>query len=400
MTFYDNGKFEPVSFKDTNMFEPIKVGNIELSHRAVMGPLTRFRGKTPGNIPNAELAYEYYKQRAQRPGTLIVTEGTFISARAGGYDHAPGIWSKEQTEGWKKVFEGIHAQKSYVFVQLWALGRLANAVELARDGLKFEGASSGVYADESSKEAAEKANNPLVALSKEDIRDYVEEYVKAAKNAIDAGADGVEIHAANGYLLSQFLDIKANQRTDEYGGNIENRARFTLEVVDALIDAIGAERVAIRLAPFMLYGGLVGSSNPTQIAQYAYLAGELERRGKEGKRLAYFHLMEPRVVDPVKTEDEEGSEDNTVTNDFFNSIWKGVIIKSGNYAIHPEVAKEVIKDKRTLISYGRFFISTPDLVDRLEKGLKLNSYDRNTFYSPDAKGYTDYPNYAETVKAG
>ncbi|KAL3229217.1 NADPH dehydrogenase 2 [Nakaseomyces bracarensis] len=399
MALYENNKFEPVSFKDTNLLKPIKVGNMELKHRAVMGPLTRFRAKAPGNVPNADLTYDYYKQRAQRPGTLIVTESTFISARAGGYDYAPGIWSDEQIKSWKKIFEGIHEKKSYVFVQLWALGRLANPVDLARDGLKFEGPTTDDYTDEGTKEVAEKAKNPLVGLSQEDIKQYVDDYVKAAKNAVDAGADGVEIHSGSGFLLSQFLDVNANKRTDKYGGSIENRARFTLEVVDALIDAIGAERVAIRFAPFMVFGNLAGSSNPNQIAQFAYLAGELEKRAKEGKRIAYIHLIEPRFMDPGKVEDEEGSEDNTVTNDFFYSIWKGIIIKSGNYAIHPEVTKDVVSDKRTLISYGRFFISTPDLVDRLEKGLKLNSYDRSTFYTQDAKGYTDYQNYSETVKA-
>nr|4RNX_A Chain A, NADPH dehydrogenase 1 [Saccharomyces pastorianus]4RNX_B Chain B, NADPH dehydrogenase 1 [Saccharomyces pastorianus] len=243
-----------------------------------------------------------------------------------------------------------------------------------------------------------KANNPQHSLTKDEIKQYIKEYVQAAKNSIAAGADGVEIHSANGYLLNQFLDPHSNTRTDEYGGSIENRARFTLEVVDALVEAIGHEKVGLRLSPYGVFNSMSGGAETGIVAQYAYVAGELEKRAKAGKRLAFVHLVEPRVTNPFLTEGEGEYEGGS--NDFVYSIWKGPVIRAGNFALHPEVVREEVKDKRTLIGYGRFFISNPDLVDRLEKGLPLNKYDRDTFYQMSAHGYIDYPTYEEALKLG
>ncbi|CAI7377529.1 ASB_collapsed_G0054540.mRNA.1.CDS.1 [Saccharomyces cerevisiae] len=363
--------FEPISLRDTNLFEPIKIGNTQLAHRAVMPPLTRMRATHPGNIPNKEWAAVYYGQRAQRPGTMIITEGTFISPQAGGYDNAPGIWSDEQVAEWKNIFLAIHDCQSFAWVQLWSLGWASFPDVLARDGLRYDCASDRVISRITS---------------------------MPAKNSIAAGADGVEIHSANGYLLNQFLDPHSNKRTDEYGGTIENRARFTLEVVDALIETIGPERVGLRLSPYGTFNSMSGGAEPGIIAQYAYVLGELEKRAKAGKRLAFVHLVEPRVTDPSLVEGE--GEYSEGTNDFAYSIWKGPIIRAGNYALHPEVVREQVKDPRTLIGYGRFFISNPDLVYRLEEGLPLNKYDRSTFYTMSAEGYTDYPTYEEAVDLG
>lgn len=390
--------FTPIALGDTNLFKPIKVGDIELKHRAVMPPLTRMRAHHPGNIPNRDWSVEYYDQRSKYPGTLIITEGAFISPQAGGYDNAPGIWSQEQVAEWTKIFKKIHENDSFVYVQLWNLGRQSFPDTLARDGLRYDSASDGVYMSEEQKERALKANNPQHGITKDEIKQYIKEYVQAAKNSIAAGADGVEIHSANGYLLNQFLDPISNKRTDEYGGSIENRSRFVLEVVDAVVEAIGHKKVGIRFSPYGVFGTMSGGAEPLIVAQYAHVIGELEKRARQGKRLAYVHLVEPRVTDPFLVEGE--GEYDQGTNDFVYSIWKGPIIRAGNLALHPEVVKEMVKDDRTLIGYGRFWISNPDIVERLKKGLPLNKYDRSTFYAMTDKGYLDYPTYEEAVKLG
>ena len=390
--------FTPIALKDTNLFKPIQIGDIELKHRAVMPPLTRMRAHHPGNIPNRNWAVEYYDQRSRYPGTLIITEGAFISPQAGGYDNAPGIWSQEQVAEWTKIFKKIHENNSYVYVQLWNLGRQSFADTLARDGLRYDSASDGVYMSEEQKERALKANNPQHGITKDEIKQYINEYVQAAKNSIAAGADGVEIHSANGYLLNQFLDPISNKRTDEYGGSIENRSRFVLEVVDAVVEAIGHKKVGIRFSPYGVFGTMSGGAEPLIVAQYAHVLGELEKRARQGKRLAFVHLVEPRVTDPFLVEGE--GEYDQGTNDFVYSIWKGPIVRAGNLALHPEVVKEMVKDDRTLIGYGRFWISNPDIVERLEKGWPLNKYDRSTFYAMTDKGYLDYPTYEEAVKLG
>lgn len=390
--------FTPVALKDTNLFKPLKVGNTEVLQRVAMAPLSRFRADPQGNVPNKNWTEEYYRQRSQRPGTMIITEATFISAQAGGYDAAPGIWTEEQMEQWKKIFKAIHDNKSFVWVQMWALGRQAFPNNMARDGLRLDAPSADLYMSDKQKEVAKENNIAQHELTKEDIKQYIKDYVKAAKNSVESGADGVEIHSANGYLLNQFIDPKSNRRTDEYGGSIENRCRFALEVVDAVVDAIGAERTGIRLSPYGLFGNMSCGFEPSIVAHYAYLIGELEKRGIAGKRLAYIHLVEPSVTDLMLVEDQ--GEYKEGTNDFAYSIWKGPIIRAGNYALHPELVKEQVKDPRTLIAYGRYFISNPDIIDRLENGLPLNEQDRPTFYTPTAEGYIDYPNYNDALQLG
>ncbi|CCC68193.1 hypothetical protein NCAS_0B01090 [Naumovozyma castellii] len=389
--------FKPVALKNTNLFKPIKIGNTQVEHRVVMARLTRMRAHHPGNIPNRDWAAEYYDQRSKRKGTMIVTEGVFPSAQSGGYDNAPGIWSKEQIEQWSKIFDRIHANGSFVWPQLWVLGRQAFPDHWQETCLRYDSASDDLYIDAETEQRAKEAKNPQHGITKDEIKQYVKDYIQGAKNSVNAGADGVEIHSANSYLLNQFLDPISNKRTDEYGGSIENRARFALEVVDALIDAIGAERVGIRLSPWGRYGGMSGGSDPTLLAQFAYLVGELEKRAKEGKRIAYIHLVEPRVT-PWNVDADAGSNENG-TNDFIYSIWKGPIIRAGNFTLNPEETTKAVSMDRTLIGYGRYFISNPDLADRLEKGAPLNAYDRDTFYTFSKEGYTDYPTLEEATKA-
>jgi len=384
------------------MFKPLKVGNTEVLHRAFMPPLTRMRAQHPGNVPTTEWAAKYYDQRSKRPGSMLITEGTFISPQAGGYDHAPGIWSDEQVAGWKKIFANIHENKSFVWVQLWNLGRHAGIREMARDGLRYDSASDGVYMDEESEKLSLEVKNPQHGLTQDEIKQYIKEYIHTAKNSIEAGADGVEIHGAHGYLLNQFLDPLSNKRTDKYGGCIENRARFTLEVVDALIDAIGAEKIGIRLSPYHTYGTMSGSKDPCTIATFAYVIGELEKRRRDGKPLAYIHMTEPLINDnstgpitePVVKKHEEG------TNEFVFSIWKGPVLRTGELGENPTLATKLLENDRTMIGYGRYYISTPDIIDRLENGLPFNTYRYKLFYGQTEEGYTDYPTYKEAIKLG
>ena len=400
MSFVDS--YKPIAFKGTNMFKPMKVGHTEVQHRVVMPPLTRMRASSPGNIPSAELAGTYYQQRSQRPGSMLITEGTFISAQAGGYDNAPGIWSDAQVAEWKKIFAKVNDNKSFLWVQLWALGRQAGIKAMARDGLRYDSASNGVYMTEDAKKESLEVNNPQHGLTEDEIKQYIKEYVHAAKNAIAAGAAGVEIHSAHGYLLNQFLDSASNHRTDKYGGSIENKARFTLEVVDAVVEAVGADHVGIRLSPYNLYGSMSGSEDPDFLATYAYVAGELERRAKEGKRLAFIHLTEPSLNSSFIVPKAVGSaaDHPAGNNEFIYSIWKGPIVRTGDLGERPEAALENLKHDNTLLGYGRYIIANPDIVDRLENGLPFNKYNFNTFYTPGAEGYTDYPTYAEAVKLG
>jgi len=360
-----------VSTPSPALFTPIKVGNVDLKHRVVMAPLTRFRAI--GHVPN-DLVAHYYEQRASRPGTLMITEATFISAKAGGYDDAPGIWTDAQVEGWSKVFQKIHSKGSAVFVQLWALGRQADPKVMEKEGLPFVSASEVPL---------EKGAKIPHSLSRDEIKEYIQDYVHAAKNAIAAGADGVEIHSAHGYLLDQFLHENTNIRTDEYGGSIENRARFTLEVVDALIDAVGADRLALRLSPWSTFANVTYDVTP--IPQWAYVTSELEKRAQQGNRLSYVHIVEPRV------NGNEDADRNGVSNQFVREIWQGTLVRAG--AMIDTAEQEAEKDPNSLIALGRYFISNPDLVDRLETKQKLTPYYRPTFYGSTEVGYTDYSTF-------
>ncbi|CCF59792.1 hypothetical protein KAFR_0I00110 [Kazachstania africana CBS 2517] len=206
--------------------------------------------------------------------------------------------------------------------------------------------------DPARQEIAFYANNQQHGLTKEEIKSFVADFANAAKNSVKAGADGVEVHSTFGFILNQFLDPASNKRTDEYGGSIENRSRFTLEVIDACIEAVGAERVGVRLSPWATYGAMSGGEDPTLLATYANILGELEKRGKAGMCLAYVHLIKPRITDPFSPEGQGVYKNGN--NDFAHSIWKGPIIKSGNLALNSEVVKDMVKDARTLISYGTF----------------------------------------------
>ncbi|CCH58266.1 hypothetical protein TBLA_0A04730 [Henningerozyma blattae CBS 6284] len=266
---------------------------------------------------------------------------------------------------------------------------------MKRDGLRYDAPSFDLFIDEDTRVKLAKLGIERHTLTADDIRQYINDYVQAAKNSIECGADGIEIHAANSYLLNQFIDPNSNNRTDKYGGTIENRSRFILEVVDAIVAAIGAEKVDIRFSPFHSFGGMSPEDDPLIISQYTCLIGQLEKRAQDVKRLAYIHIYEPRDNIDVG---ELSEEVETFPIDFVYSVWKGIIIRTSNLPLLPNVTKTVLKANRTLLGYRRYFLSNPDLVDRLENGLPLNNYDRATMFTQTKAGYIDYPTYDEALK--
>jgi NADPH2 dehydrogenase len=328
-----------------------------------------------------DLTAEYYEQRASVEGTLLISEATIIAKRAGGIPNVPGIYSQEQIAAWKKIIDRVHAKGSKIFIQLWAQGRTANPQYMKSIGEELVSASDVPMTEDGPKPRP---------LTKDEIKEYIVDFAQAAKNAISAGADGVEIHGANGYLIDQFLRQSTNKRTDEYGGSVTNRARFGLQVVDAVIDAVGADRTAIRFSPWGTFQGIDYGISP--ISQFSHVFEELESRRRDGKGLAYIHLVEPRTDATADVRSKEGA-----SNAFIDAIWKGVVVRAGSMrTVANEAADE---NNRTIVAIARDFVSNPDLPYRLAHGLELSPYDRDTFYANTSEGYTTYP-FAKGFKAG
>ncbi|KAF2093188.1 NADPH dehydrogenase [Rhizodiscina lignyota] len=362
----------------SKLFQPLKVGNVTLNQRLVMAPLTRFRADT-SHVP-LPFVKEYYAQRASVPGTLLISEATFISPRAGGLSQVPGIWTPAQIAGWKEVTDAVHEKGSYIFLQLWCLGRAANA-----DNLREEFGLDVI----SSSDLPIDANSPTPRpMKEEEIWDLIGEYVQAAKNAVErAGFDGVEIHGANGYIIDQFTQDTSNKRTDKWGGSIENRSRFGLEVASAVVNAIGKEKTGIRLSPFSEFQAM---KMQEPIPQFSHLVTGLKKL-----ELAYIHLVESRISGNIDVEGKESLRPLV-------EIWDNVspVLLAGGFTA--ESAKKAVdeeyKDKDVAVVFGRYWISTPDLVYRIKKGLELTKYDRSLFYNPGSpKGYVDYPFSPEFV---
>ena len=364
--------------KHQALFTPVQVGPMTLPHRVVMAPLTRLRSEQPGDIPG-DLITEMYAQRATDRG-LIIAEATTVSITGRGYLGAPGIYSDEQVIGWKKVTDAVHAKGGRIFLQLWHVGRQSHvdmtngATPVAPSVVPFE-------------QVVVTANgwvavSPHRALAIEEIPGIVEEFRKGAERAKAAGFDGVEIHAANGYLLDQFLQDGSNRRTDAYGGSIENRARLLFEVTKAVVSVLGKGRVGVRLAPS---GSWASMSDTNPDALFGYVANELNHFG-----LAYLHIVEPRIVGaeaPV-----EGKPPVAVAQ--IRKSYKGTIIAAGGF--EPHNAEEIVaKGDADLVAFGRHFAANPDLPSRIQQGLPINPYDRNTFWGGTEVGYTDYPFYSE-----
>ncbi|TFK37220.1 hypothetical protein BDQ12DRAFT_653121 [Crucibulum laeve] len=368
------------------LFQPIKIGNITLQHRVVLAPLTRSRAAKKSHVHTVSLAKTYYSQRASTPGTLLITEATLIAARAGGFDNVPGIWSSEQVEAWKEIVSSVHAAGSFIYLQLWAHGRSALESTLAEDGLPYV-APSPIPLSNSREHIPRE-------LTHDEIQEYVQLYAQAAKNAVyGAGFDGVELHGANGFLIDQFLQDVSNKRTDSYGGSVENRSRFGLQVVDAVVDAVGAEKVGIRLSP---WNEFLDMRMADPIPQFSHFVSSIK---ESHPNLSYLHLTEPRTDGPIASHRQsDGSYNDTheASNDFLRKIWlPKPLITAGGYT-RKSALRRAQESENELIAFGRYFIANPDLPLRLKHDIPLNPYHRDTFDVPAEqegaeKGYIDYP---------
>lgn len=358
----------------STLFTPVKLGPYELSHRVVMAPLTRMRSE-PGDIPG-DLMVEYYTQRASLGG-LIIAEATPVSVRGNGYAGAPGIYADQQIAGWRRVTDAVHAKGGRIFLQLWHVGRQSHTdlqpngdAPVAPSAIRTEGHAY-------SRNGEVEFSVPR-ALELHEIPLIVEEFRTGAARALLAGFDGVEIHGANGYLPDQFLQDGSNKRTDIYGGPIENRARFLLEVTQAAISVWGADRVGVRIAPSGTYGSMSDSNPP---ATFGYVAEMLDRLG-----IAYLHVIEPRI----KGTEEIAHGRPPIAAQHLRPKFGRTLIAAGGF---DKGSAEAIldADDADLVAFGRYFISNPDLPERIKVGLPLAPYDRSTFYGGDTRGYTDYP---------
>ncbi|KAI0042559.1 NADH:flavin oxidoreductase/NADH oxidase [Auriscalpium vulgare] len=355
------------------LFQPITVGDVTLQQRIVMAPLTRLRAG-PGHVPN-ELNREYYEQRASAPGTFLFTEATFIAPQAGGHRDAPGIWSEEQIAGWKKIVDSVHAKGSFIYLQLWALGRGAE-----KDVLEEEG---GYPYISSGDKLLPPFTEPPRPMTVDEIHQFIGFYVTAARNSVEkAGFDGVEVHMANGYLLDQFLQTNTNNRTDEYGGSIENRLRFPLAVLDAVVAAVGPKKTGLRISPWAKFQD-VGMDDP--VPTFSTLVRRVRDTHPD---LSYLHVIEPRIDGIFMRENDPANP--IESNDFIREIWGDRrIISAGGYTRASGI--EAAEKTGNLIAYGRAFIANPDLVRRLREDLPLNFSNRPTYFTKGAVGYTDYP---------
>ncbi|MGR5092296.1 alkene reductase [Vibrio maritimus] len=360
-----------------SMFQPIQLGSLTLKNRIVMPPMTRSRASQPGNAANDMMA-EYYAQRAS--AGLIVAEGTQISPMGQGYAWTPGIYSQEQIAGWKKVTDAVHAKDGAIFAQLWHVGRVTHPDNIGGEqpisssALKAENVK--VFVDNGTNEPGFVDVVEPRAMTKQDIKDVVEQYRQAALNAVEAGFDGIELHGANGYLINQFIDSEANNRDDEYGGSIENRLRFLDEVVAAVVDAIGADKVGVRLAPFTSLNGTV---DKTPVETYTAAARVLNKHN-----VVYMHIAEVDWDDAPDTP----AEFKTAVRE----AYQGTIIYAGRY--NQEKAEQALAGGLAdMVGFGRPFISNPDLPNRIKHGYPLAEHNPNTLFGGNEVGLLDYPEY-------
>ncbi len=353
-----------------DILSPFQLGPLTLPNRVVMAPMTRNRAG-PGNVPGAVNA-TYYAQRAS--AGLIVSEATQVSPQGVGYPGTPGIHSAAQVAGWKLVTDAVHAAGGRIFLQLWHVGRISHPSLQPGGALPVAPAAIAPAGQAMTREGMKPFVTPR-ALDIAEIAGIVEDYRRGAANARAAGFDGVELHAANGYLVDQFLRDSTNRRTDRYGGSATNRARFLVEVMEAIVGEWGAERVGVRLAPTNPFND-ISDSNPA--ATFAAAVGELNRFG-----LAYLHIVEPIAGDPVAA----GAVPDLR---FFRNIWRGALIGNKGYDLNR--ANAVIRDGvADLVSFAVLFLANPDLPERFRRGGPFNTPDRKTFYGGAAAGYVDYP---------
>ena len=371
-----------------HLFSPVQIGPYQLKHRVVLAPLTRMRAAKPSLAPRP-LNAEYYAQRSTAGG-LLIAEASPVSATAFGAPAVPGIYTEEQIAGWRKVVDAVHAKGGIIFLQLWHVGRVSHSSFQPGGALPVAPSAIAISQELNTSTADGKvvAYETPRALETSEIPGIVEAFRQAAKNAMAAGFDGVEVHGANGYLLEQFLQSRSNRRTDRYGGSIENRARLLLEVTQAAVDVCGANRVGVRLSP---YGIANDSGEPEPMPLYTHVVEQLNLLG-----LAYLHFIEPRSSGAGRAEVNWQNVPSAMV--LFRPIWKGKLIAAGGFT--GQTADDAISQGHAdAVAFGRIFISNPDLPRRLQHGYPLTPYDRKTFYGGDVAGYTDYPEYDEKAKA-
>jgi N-ethylmaleimide reductase len=369
------------SMSEISLFTPLKLGRYSLLHRVVMAPLTRMRAETPGNVAT-DLAVEYYAQRAS-PGGLIIAEASQVTPYGQGYPATPGVHSAEQIAAWKKITDAVHAKGGIIFLQLWHTGRISHSsfqpggvVPVAPSAIAPAGKSFTPDWQQVPYETPR-------ALDIDEIPGIVEAYREGARNALTAEFDGVELHGANGYLIEQFLHSKTNHRTDGYGGSVDNRSRLLMEVIAALTDVWGADRVGVRLSPFGVVND-AGDADP--IGLYSHVLSRLAPLG-----IAYVHLIESRSTDAG----EAGAP--LAINDL-RPFWPGTLMIAGGF-VGDSANAAVRAGQGDAVAFGRHFIANPDLPRRLQVGARLNPYNRATFYGGGAAGYTDYPVFKQAEAA-
>jgi N-ethylmaleimide reductase len=357
--------------KEYKLTEPTKLGSLELKNHVVMAPMTRCRAI--GNVPN-DLMAEYYKQRSC--AGLIITEGTSPSANGLGYARIPGMFSQQQVEGWKKVTTAVHENGGKIFVQLMHTGRISHILNLP-EGAEILAPSAVQPKGQMWTDQLQMQDLPTPkAMTEEDLVNTKAEYVAAGKNAIEAGFDGVELHGANGYLLEQFLSPISNIRTDNYGGSIENRCRFVIEVATEVAEAIGKDKTAIRLSPYGVASDM--PHYPEIDAEYAYLSEQLNNIG-----LVYIHVVDHSAMGAPAVPLEIKQK--------IRSNFKNTFILCGGY-IKERAEADIESGLADLIAFGRPFINNPDLVERFKQDAPLSQeLHMDLFYMPGEKGYTDYP---------
>jgi N-ethylmaleimide reductase len=367
------------------LFEPVRLGRYNLPHRMVMAPLTRSRARQPGNVPSALNAC-YYAQRAS--AALIVTEATQVSQQGQGYAWTPGIHSREQIEGWRLVTDAVHKAGGLIFLQLWHVGRISHP-SLQPDGMLPVAPSAIKPRGEAfiENENGEGELVPFVtprALQIEEMPYLVRQYARGSRNALEAGFDGVEVHAANGYLFDQFINSSTNRRTDAYGGPIENRMRLLIDVVEAVSDVWGQDRVGVRLSPLGTFNDM-GDDDPE--TTFGRVAEKLN-----GGALAYLHIINPAIVGAI----EKGIEPDPGALrmlELMRERYRGTLIIAGGFD-HDTAEGWLQQGKADLIAFGRKFLANPDLPERFRSHASLNADDPSSYYGGGAKGYTDYPTLA------
>jgi N-ethylmaleimide reductase len=370
-----------------SLFSPLRIGPYQLQHRLVLAPLTRMRAAKPSLAPRPMNA-EYYAQRTT-PGGLLIAEASPVMITGFGSPGVPGIYTEQQIEGWREVVDAVHAKGGVIFLQLWHVGRVSHssfqpggALPVAPSAVPIPDLKTGTS---DGKVVPYETPRPLRTS---EIPGVIDAYRQAAKNALKAGFDGVEIHGANGYLIEQFLQSHTNLRTDQYGGSIENRTRFLMEVTKAVVEVWSADKVGVRLSP---YGVANGSGEPDPMPLYTHVIKSLNPFG-----LAYLHFIEPRSSGAGRAEVNHQNVPSAMV--LFRPICKGVLITAGGFT--GEAADAAIAAGHAdAIAFGRIFISNPDLLRRLQRGYPLTPYNRASFYGGEEAGYTDYPVHDELEQA-